>query len=94
MVSKVVKVGRLFSWSRNFSVDQDEGIVEIIVHVDDREYHFVPDAETIDRLKAIRDRVKAIMAEDVEVSGEITEVWGKQMVQYPSYEVEEYVRIQ
>lgn len=94
MVSQTVKVGRLFSWSRNFSVDRDEGIIEIIAHVGDREYHFVPDAATIQRLRDIRDRVKVIMAEDVKVSGEITEVWEKQLVEELGQTVEKYVRIQ
>ena len=94
MVSKTMKVGRLFSWSRNFSVDRDESIIEIIAHVGDREYHLTPDAETVARLKEIRDRIKAIMAEQVGISGEATEVWEKKRVQHPAYEVEEYVRIQ
>ncbi len=94
MVSQNVKVGRLFSWSRNFTVNQDEGIIEIVAHVGDKEYHVVPDVATIQRLKDIRDRVKMIMTEKVEVSGEIIEVWEKQLVEEPGRTIEKYVRIQ
>lgn len=94
MVKRTVKVAQLFSWSRNFDVDRDENVLMIIAHVGDREYHVAPDAATIDRLKHVDSRVRAILKEDIIVEGDILEVWEKQMVEEPGRTVEKYVRIQ
>jgi hypothetical protein len=93
MVSRTVKVGRLFSLSRSFDVDASENVLKIIAHIGDREIHIHPDAATVQRLKTIRDRIKAIMLEDILIEGDVLEVWEKQMVDIPASQREAYVRI-
>lgn len=94
MVSKNVKVGRLFGYSESFEVDRSDSFVKIIAYVGDKEYHVAPNDATIARLKAIRAQFKAILDAEVLINGTILELWEKQMVEEPGRTVEKYVRIQ
>ena len=74
-------------------MDRDENALRVIVQVSDREYHLDPSPETVNTLKAVRNKLQQLMDTEIEVEGEVLEVWEKQTVQHPAYETEEYVRI-
>jgi len=93
MVIGTIQVGMLFSWSRNFDVDKDENVLKIIYYpTDSTELHIQPTEQSVNKLKLIRDSIKAIMNAEVTLEGVILERWEKQMVEYPSYTKEEWVR--
>ena len=94
MVKQMIKVRRLFSWSRSFDVVSDENVLRIIVFVGDREYHIEPTPETVNRLKAVRNKLVQIMDQNIEVEGDVLEVWEKQQVTVPERVIEAFVRIQ
>ena len=94
MVKQMIKVRRLFSWSRSFDVDLDENVLRIIATINDREYHLIPNAETITRLKAVRNKLVQLMSQDIEIEGDVLEVWEKQQVTVPERVIEAFVRVQ
>jgi len=94
MVKQMIKMGRLFSWSRSFDVNRDENVLRIIAFVGDREYHIAPTPETVNRLKAARNKLVQLMDQDIEVEGDVLEVWEKQQVTVPERVIEAFVRIQ
>jgi len=94
LVKRTVKVGLLFNWGRSFDVDVDEKVLRIIAAVNDREYHLIPNAATITRLKAVRNTLVQLMDQDIEVEGDIDEIWELQQVEIPAKMIEKYVRIQ
>jgi hypothetical protein len=94
MVSGTIKIGKLFSWSRNFNVDKDENVLEIIYYPNDTtELHIVPSAASITKLKAIRDQILAIMNTDVTLDGTVAERWELQTVNHPSFQTQEWVKV-
>jgi len=94
MVKGTIRVGKLFSWSRNFDVDKDENVLKIIYYPNpDTELHIQPTLESIDKLKAIRDEVKSIMARKVTLEGTVVERWEKQVVTEEAREVEKWVKV-
>jgi hypothetical protein len=94
MVKRTVKVGLLFGWSRGFDVDVDENVLRIIATINNREYHLIPNAETIKRLKAVRNKLIQLMDQEIEIEGDIAEVWEKQQVTIPERVIEAFVRVQ
>ncbi|MCW4038411.1 MAG: hypothetical protein NWF13_06715 [Candidatus Bathyarchaeota archaeon] len=94
MVKQMIKVRRLFGWSRSFDVDRDENVLRIIAFVGDMEYHITPTPETVNRLKAVRNKIIQLMNQDIEVEGDVLEVWEKQQVTMPERVIEAFVRIQ
>jgi len=94
MVSGTIRIGKLFSWHRNFDVDKDENILKIVYYpTETTQLHIQPTTASINKLKLIRDNIKAIMNAEVTLEGTILERWEKQMVDYPSYSKEEWVRV-
>lgn len=94
MIKGTIRVGKLFSWSRNFDVDKDENVLKIIYYPNaDTELHIQPTAESIAKLKAIRDEIKDIMSRTVELEGTVTERWEKQTVTVAAKQVEKFVRV-
>lgn len=92
MVKGTIRVGKLFSWSRNFDVDKDENVLKVIYYpAEDVQLHIQLTDESIDKLKAIRDEIKAIMNRTVELEGTIIERWERQVV-HKEEDVEEWVR--
>lgn len=106
MVSKEIELHKLISVSRNFNVDKNENVLELIFFVGptindeytgvegDREIHVAPDQATIDRLKAIRNQIKSFLADTVIVEGAILEVWELQNVTSPESSKLERVKVQ
>lgn len=94
MVKQMIKVRRLFGWSLSFDVDRDENVLRIIAFVGDREYHIAPTPETVNRLKAVRNKLIQFMNQDIEDEGDVIEVWEKQQVTVPERVIEAFVRIQ
>lgn len=93
VVQGTVRVGKLFSWSRNFDVDEDENVLKIIYYPNENtELHIELTKESVDKLKAIRDEIKAIMARELELEGIVVEHWEKQLV-HKEEDVEEWVRV-
>lgn len=105
MASRTIPLNKLISWSRNFNVDKDENILKIIFHVGvnngdytgvvgDREYHVVPDAATVTRLKNVRDQIIALLQNTVLIEGSVDAVYEVQEVTYPEEVKVELVQIQ
>jgi len=94
MVKGTIKIEKLFSWSRNFNVDKDENVLEVIYYPNENtELHIIPNAESIAKLKAIRDEIKTIMNRSVELEGTVTERWEKQLVTEEAKQVEKWVKV-
>ncbi|MDH5690055.1 MAG: hypothetical protein OEY81_01320 [Candidatus Bathyarchaeota archaeon] len=95
MVKGTIRVGKLFSWSRNFDVDKDENVLRIIYYPNENtELHIQPSEESIAKLKAMRDEIKAIMARSVELEGTVMERWEKQIVTEEARQVEKWVKVE
>lgn len=93
MVKGKIRIGELFSWSRNFDVDRSENVLKIIYYLNaNTELHIQPTPESVDKLKAIRDEIKAIMAREVELEGTVLERWEKQLVTIEAKQVEKFVQ--
>lgn len=93
MVKGTIRIGKLFSWSRNFDVDKDENVLRIIHHPDENtELHIQPTPQSIVKLQAIRDEILAIMNREIELEGTIIERWEKQLVDVPATQVEKWVQ--
>jgi len=89
-----IMIGRLFSWSRNFDVDKDENVLSLWYYPNDSTMLKVePTAETVDKLKAIRDEFQAICSRVEEFEGAVVERWEKQTVTYPEEQKEEWVQV-
>ena len=94
MVKGTIRIGKLFSWSRNFNVDKDENVLEIIYYPNEStELHIVPTAGSIEILKTIRDKILAIMNTDVELEGITLERWELQDITEPGQTVKKWVRV-
>jgi len=93
MVKGTIRIDKLFSWSRNFDVDKDENVLKIIYYPNpDTELHIQPTLESIDKLKAIRNEIIAVMAREVELEGTVVERWEKQLVTIEAKQVEKFVQ--
>ena len=94
MVKGTIRIGKLFSWNRNFDVDKDENILKIIYYPDEStELHIQPTPESIAELKAVRDEILTIMNRNIELEGTIIERWEKQIVTEEAKQVEKWVRV-
>lgn len=95
MVKGIIRIGKLFSWNRNFDVDRDENVLRIIYYPNENtELHIQPTQASIAKLKAIRDEIKAVMNRDVELEGTIMERWEKQLVTEEARQVEKWVKVE
>jgi len=95
MVKGTIKISKLFSWSRSFDVDKDENVLRIIYYPNaDTELHIVPDAASIDKLKAIRDEIKAIMNRTVNLEGTVIDQFEKRNVPVEGYTKEAWIRVE
>ena len=94
MAKANIQVGTLFSWSRNFDVDKGENVLSLYYYPNDSTMLKVePSAESIDKLKAIRDEFKAICSRIEEFEGTVLERWEKQTVTKEAEQVEEWVQV-
>ena len=96
MVKGTIRIGKLFSCSRNFNVDINENVLKIVIYPDQNtELHILPTSASIAKLKAIQDEIKAIMNRTVELEGTVLEHWEKRMVTVSATEkqVEKWVQI-
>jgi len=95
MVKKTVKIGKLFSWSRNFDVDSNENVLKIIYYPnEDTELHIKLTDASIAKLKAIQDELKEIMNRTVELEGTVIERWEKQIVTIEAKQIEKWVKVE
>lgn len=94
MVKGTIRIGKLFSWSRNFDVSKGEDVLKIIWYPDENtELHIQPTEESIAKLKAIRDEIKEIMNRTIELEGTVVERWEKQTVTEEAKQVKKWVRV-
>jgi len=91
MVTETIKIGRLFSWSRNFNVDHNENVGEIVYYPNpDTELHIELTAKSKQKLKDIRDEVLAIMNREITLEGTVVRRREKRIVLKPEEQVEEW----
>lgn len=94
MVKGTVKIGELFTPVCNFNIDVSGNILKIVYFpTEDVQLIIAPTAETITKLKRIRDGILAVMDQEVELEGSVLERWEKQLVEEPAKTVVKWVQV-